>query len=107
MASIKKGLGSKGKGLEALINTKMMSYNENDLEYEGILEIDINKIEANTGSGITQPRPGRKYGRNKNRSDTNAGTNPHGRLDSHDAAISGNQKAVCGLHFILSAGRFL
>ena len=47
MASIKKGLGSKGKGLEALINTKMMSYNENDLEYEGILEIDINKIEVN------------------------------------------------------------
>ena len=52
MASIKKGLGSKGKGLEALINTKMMSYNENDLEYEGILEIDINKIEANKN----QPR---------------------------------------------------
>ncbi len=52
MASIKKGLGSKGKGLEALINTKMMSYNESDLEYEGILEIDINKIEANKN----QPR---------------------------------------------------
>ena len=52
MASIKKGRGSKGKGLEALINTKMMSYNENDLEYEGILEIDINKIEANKN----QPR---------------------------------------------------
>ena len=52
MASIKKGLGSKGKGLEALITTKMMSYNENDLEYEGILEIDINKIEANKN----QPR---------------------------------------------------
>ncbi|MEY8319477.1 ParB/RepB/Spo0J family partition protein [Lachnospiraceae bacterium 46-61] len=52
MASIKKGLGSKGKGLEALINTKMMSYNGSDLEYEGILEIDINKIEANKN----QPR---------------------------------------------------
>ena len=52
MASIKKGLGSKGKGLEALINTKLMSYNESDLEYEGILEIDINKIEANKN----QPR---------------------------------------------------
>ncbi len=52
MASIKKGLGSKGKGLEALINTKMMNYNESDLEYEGILEIDINKIEANKN----QPR---------------------------------------------------
>lgn len=52
MASIKKGLGSKGKGLEALINTKMMSYNANDLEDEGILEIDINKIEANKN----QPR---------------------------------------------------
>lgn len=52
MASIKKGLGSKGKGLEALINTKMMSYNGSDLEYGGILEIDINKIEANKN----QPR---------------------------------------------------
>lgn len=30
----------------------MMSYNESDLEYEGILEIDINKIEANKN----QPR---------------------------------------------------
>lgn len=46
MAAIKKGLGSKGKGLEALINTKMI---ENS---DGILEIDINKIEANKN----QPR---------------------------------------------------
>ena len=41
MAAIKKGLGSKGKGLEALINTKMIENND------GILEIDINKIETN------------------------------------------------------------
>ena len=46
MAAIKKGLGSKGKGLEALINTKMIENND------GILEIDINKIETNKN----QPR---------------------------------------------------
>ena len=52
MAAAKKGLGSKAKGLEALISTKMMSYNEGGLMQEGVLEIDINKIETNKN----QPR---------------------------------------------------
>ena len=52
MASVKKGLGSKGKGLEALINTKIRDYSKEDGEGEGILEIDINKIEPNKN----QPR---------------------------------------------------
>lgn len=52
MASVKKGLGSKAKGLEALINTKMISYNEGGFAQEGVLEIDINKIETNKN----QPR---------------------------------------------------
>lgn len=52
MAAVKKGLGSKAKGLEALINTKMMSYNEGGFMQEGVLEIDINKIETNKN----QPR---------------------------------------------------
>ena len=52
MAPIKKGLGSKGKGLEALINTKIIDYNNESGEGEGILEIDINKIEPNKN----QPR---------------------------------------------------
>lgn len=46
MAGIKKGLGSKGLGIEALINTKMEDYNETG-NSEGVLEIDINKIEPN------------------------------------------------------------
>ena len=50
--ALKKGLGSKGKGLEALINTKIMDYSSEQREGEGILEIDINKIEPNRN----QPR---------------------------------------------------
>ena len=52
MASVKKGLGSKGKGLEALINTKAMNYGKGSFSQENLLEIDINKIEPNKN----QPR---------------------------------------------------
>ena len=50
--ALKKGLGSKRKVLEALINTKIMDYSSEQREGEGILEIDINKIEPNRN----QPR---------------------------------------------------
>jgi ParB family chromosome partitioning protein len=46
LAGIKKGLGSKGLGIEALINTKMEDFHETGKE-QGVLEIDINKIEPN------------------------------------------------------------
>ena len=49
--AMKKGLGSKGKGIEALISTKISDYQREE-EGEGILEIDINKIEPNKN----QPR---------------------------------------------------
>jgi len=45
MAAVKKGLGSKGLGLEALINTKMDDFYE--AEQNGVREIDINEIEPN------------------------------------------------------------
>lgn len=49
MAAIKRGLGSKGKGLEALINAKI---NDTDDFEDNLYEIDINKIEPNRN----QPR---------------------------------------------------
>ena len=52
MASVTKGLGSKGKGLEALINTKAINYGKGSFSQENLLEIDINKIEPNKN----QPR---------------------------------------------------
>lgn len=50
MAAVKKGLGSKGLGLEALINTKMDDFYE--VEQDGVREVDINDIEPNRN----QPR---------------------------------------------------
>lgn len=44
MAAPKKGLGAKGLGLEALINNKMEDFQNAG---DGILELDINKIEPN------------------------------------------------------------
>ena len=52
MAVKKKGLGTKGLGIEALINTKMDDYNEMEDKKEGVLELDLNMIEPNRG----QPR---------------------------------------------------
>lgn len=45
MAAPKKGLGSKGLGIEALIHHQMNDWNE--LEKDGIMELDMNKIEPN------------------------------------------------------------
>ncbi len=50
MSAAKKGLGSKGLGLEALINTKMDDFYE--AEQGNVLEVDINEIEPNRN----QPR---------------------------------------------------
>jgi len=47
MATKKKGLGSKGLGIEALINTKMDDFNEIEQRKEGAFELDINLIEPN------------------------------------------------------------
>lgn len=47
--AVKKGLGKKGLGIEALINTTIDDFNN---EEQGILELDINKIEPNKN----QPR---------------------------------------------------
>lgn len=46
MAVPKKGLGSKGLGMEALINNQMNDFQESGKE-GNVLEIDINKIEPN------------------------------------------------------------
>ncbi len=50
MAAPKKGLGSKGLGIEALINNQMNDFNSRSKD--GVIEIDINKIEPNA----SQPR---------------------------------------------------
>lgn len=47
MAAPKKGLGSKGLGIEALINTQLDELNSSDKNKEGVFEVDINKIEPN------------------------------------------------------------
>ena len=51
MAALKKGLGSKGKGMEALINTQIGNlHNATDealVSNKNSIEIDINKIEPN------------------------------------------------------------
>lgn len=50
MAAQKKGLGSKGLGIEALINNKINALNASvpaSVEQEGVTEIDINHIEPN------------------------------------------------------------
>ena len=52
MSLKKKGLGSKGLGIEALINNKINELNEINIEKINILEIDINLIKPN----IKQPR---------------------------------------------------
>lgn len=44
MAATKKGLGTKGLGLEALINNKMEDFQSAG---DGVLELDMNKIEPN------------------------------------------------------------
>ena len=49
MSGPKKGLGSKGLGMEALFNTQLK---ELDRETDRVIEIDINKIETNPN----QPR---------------------------------------------------
>lgn len=51
MGAPKKGLGSKGLGLEALLNSKMNELNEKTQE-TGVFEVDIDKIEPNKN----QPR---------------------------------------------------
>lgn len=51
MGAPKKGLGSKGLGLEALLNNKMTELNEKTVE-TGIFEVDIDKVEPNKN----QPR---------------------------------------------------
>lgn len=50
MAAPKKGLGSKGLGIEALINNEIHSFHTGNKG--GVIEIDINKIEPSS----TQPR---------------------------------------------------
>ena len=51
MGAPKKGLGSKGLGLEALLNNKMTELNEKTAE-TGVFEVDIDKVEPNKN----QPR---------------------------------------------------
>lgn len=51
MGAPKKGLGSKGLGLEALLNNKMTELNEKTVE-TGVFEVDIDKVEPNKN----QPR---------------------------------------------------
>lgn len=51
MPALKKGLGAKGKGIEALINNQFSNFN-NTTNENNIVEIDINKIERNPN----QPR---------------------------------------------------
>lgn len=48
MAAPKKGLGSKGLGIEALINNKINDLNDTTFSNDGVIEIDINKIEPNS-----------------------------------------------------------
>lgn len=49
MAAPKKGLGSKGLGIEALISSELESFHRKD---DAVMEVDMNKIERNPG----QPR---------------------------------------------------
>ena len=51
MGAPKKGLGSKGLGLEALLNNKITELNEKTVE-TGVFEVDIDKVEPNKN----QPR---------------------------------------------------